>query len=327
METARRPYQPPAIPPVTGGERPLWSVMIPAYNCAAFLPETLQSVLKQALSPDQMQIEVVDDASTDVDVKALVEQIGKGRIQYYRQPQNVGSLKNFETCINRAQGHLVHLLHGDDKVRNGYYGKMEKLFNQHPEAGAAFCRYAYINEKNTFLHYPGIEAKEDGILNNWLVRIATRQRIQYCAITVKREVYETLGGFYGVPYGEDWEMWVRLAAHYPVAYTPEVLAEYRRHAVSISGKAFLNGQNMRDLRWVISTIQQYLPEGEREGAKREAYRFYAHYALRTANSLWMATRRWHGARAQVREALRMHRDWKLFVKIVKLYTKMTLNIV
>jgi hypothetical protein len=41
----------------------------------------------------------------------------------------------------------------------------------------------------------------------------------------------------------------------------------------------------------------------------------------------MATRRRQGARAQVREALRMHRDWKLFVKIAKLYTKMTLNIV
>jgi len=31
-------------------------------------------------------------------------------------------------------------------------------------------------------------------------------------MVVKREVYEKLGGFYGVEYGEDWEMWVRIAA-------------------------------------------------------------------------------------------------------------------
>src|SRR5438874_3558639 len=142
--------QPPLILPVTLQNRPRWSVMIPVYNCALFLPQTLRSVLQQDLGVADMQIEVVDDASTDADVKTLVEEIGKGRIQYFRQPQNVGSLKNFETCLNRTKGHLVHLLHGDDKVRNGYYKKMDVLFQQYPHIGAAFCRYAYINEKDEF---------------------------------------------------------------------------------------------------------------------------------------------------------------------------------
>ena len=61
---------------------------------------------------------VLCDGSTDLDVEALVMSLGKGRVKYYRQPQNVGSLRNFETCINRANGHLVHLLHGDDRVKD-----------------------------------------------------------------------------------------------------------------------------------------------------------------------------------------------------------------
>jgi len=73
-------------------------------------------------------------------------------------------------------------------------------------------------------------------------------------MVVKREVYEKLGGFYGVEYGEDWEMWVRIAANYQIAYTPEVLAEYRMHHNSISGKAFLTGQNMKDLNQVMNLI-------------------------------------------------------------------------
>lgn len=322
----RTPNSPPVIAPVTAANRPQWSVMIPVYNCAAFLPQTLESVLQQDAGENQMQIEVVDDASTDADIKVLVLKIGKGRIRYFRQPQNVGSLKNFETCIKRAHGHFVHLLHGDDKVRDGYYKKIETLFDQHPEAGAVFCRYAYINEKSEFIQHPTAEATEDGILANWLPRIAGRQRIQYCAITVKRDVYESLGGFYGVSYGEDWEMWVRMAARYQVAYTPEVLAEYRRHQTSISGQAFLSGQNLRDVQWVIAAIQTYLPEGERKGAKRAASKYYAHYAAGTANRLWQATGNKQGAKAQMWEAVHLHGDLKLYWRLAKLYARMALNI-
>lgn len=318
--------QPPIIASVTGSIRPRWSVMIPVYNCAAFLPQTLQSVLQQDVGADNMQIEVVDDASTDADVKALVNQIGQGRVGYYRQPQNVGSLQNFETCLNRARGHFIHLLHGDDQVRDGYYKKMDALFEQHPNAGAAFCRFAYINEQNTFLEEAPLQANKDGVLENWLLRIARRQRMQYCAITVKREVYETLGGFYGVSYGEDWEMWVRLAARYPVAYTPEILADYRRHKSSISGQSFLTGQNLRDLEWVINTIQAYLPERDRKRARQEALRYYAHYGVTTAYRLWRIAHDKKGAASQMREALRLHGDLKLYYRLAKLYTCMALNI-
>ena len=121
----RTPQQPPVIQPVETDEpRPLFSVMIPAYNCVHYLGHTIQSVLSQALPEAEMQIEVIDDASTDGDVAALVAQIGKGRVGYYRQPENSGSLRNFETCINRAKGHYVHILHGDDFVIDGFFERM-----------------------------------------------------------------------------------------------------------------------------------------------------------------------------------------------------------
>src|SRR6476661_7944834 len=125
----RIPATPPAIPPLNYEKnRPLWSVMIPIYNCSSYLPVALESVLAQNISEQNMQIEVIDDASTDADVDAIVRQIGKGRVKYFRQYQNVGSLRNFETCINRAQGKLIHLLHVDDKVHPGYYEKIGHLF-------------------------------------------------------------------------------------------------------------------------------------------------------------------------------------------------------
>jgi glycosyltransferase involved in cell wall biosynthesis len=300
--------------------------MIPAYNCSGFLVETLEAVLAQALPAEEMQIEVVDDHSTDVDVEALVMAVGKGRISYFRQPENKGSLRNFETCINRATGQLIHLLHGDDLIKPGYYQAMDELFDRHPQAGAAFCRYVYIGESSKPLYYRDAEMEEAGILQNALLLLAGRQRVQFCTITVQREVYEKLGAFYGVDYGEDWEMWVRIARHYPIAYTPQVLAAYRLHAASISGRSYATAKNLQDLQWVMHTIQQYLPETERARVLDQSMKFYAHYGIKIANDLWYGLRNRQGVRVQVQEALRMHRDWLMYWKITKLYTKMALNI-
>src|SRR5215203_6238715 len=98
MSEERTPGKPPVIEPVCENEkRPLWSVMIPTYNCIHYLQYTLESVLAQAPSLEAMQIEVVDDYSTDGDVATLVETVGKGRINFYRQKKKCGSLRNFET--------------------------------------------------------------------------------------------------------------------------------------------------------------------------------------------------------------------------------------
>jgi glycosyltransferase involved in cell wall biosynthesis len=101
--TPRIPLVAPEVATLPPGiVRPLWSVMIPTYNCTPYLQEAILSVLAQDMGPAHMQIEVVDDASTDAEVEQLEASIGGGRIQYYRQSVNVGSLRNFETCLNRS---------------------------------------------------------------------------------------------------------------------------------------------------------------------------------------------------------------------------------
>ena len=85
-------YQEPIEPVPTGTRRPLWSVMIPAYNCAQYLRETLARVLVQDPGADRMQIEVVDDCSSD-DPKAVVNEVDPGRVDYYQQSRNVGKVR------------------------------------------------------------------------------------------------------------------------------------------------------------------------------------------------------------------------------------------
>lgn len=280
----RIPSAPPVITAVTGSAaRPLFSVMIPTYNCIAYVRQTIESVLAQDMGAAKMQIEVVDDFSTDGDLKKLVEEIGKGRVQFFQQPQNRGSLRNFETCLNRACGYYVHLLHGDDLVKPGFYNEIERLITEFPDAGSAITNYNWIDENNIeskptrqLLHVPGL-------LPNWLNRIASKQLLQPPAVVVKRDVYEALGSFFAVHYGEDWEMWIRIAAHYPVAYSPSCLATYRGgHASNISSQSVRSGKNIDDLKKVILIAQNYLPESRRKALKQAALRNFSYSFAKAA---------------------------------------------
>lgn len=283
----RIPQVPPVILPLPVGEiRPRWSVMIPAYNCIGYLEETLRSVLVQDPGPEAMQIEVVDDHSTDGDVRALVERVGNGRVGYFRQPYNRGSLRNFETCLNRAKGEWIHLLHGDDLINPGFYLETGDLLTRYPEAGAALTSHIFINEEGKDISFYRSLADSPGLLGNWLPRIASRQYVQPPAVVVKRSVYEHLGSFFAVHFGEDWEMWVRIAAHYPVAYSPRHLAKYRYHSNNITSRSFLSGQSVRDIRKVIGIVQQYLPRDQQRTLRKAARKNYATYFADMAHRVY-----------------------------------------
>jgi glycosyltransferase involved in cell wall biosynthesis len=293
----------PAVAPVAGGERPLWSVMIPTHDCAPYLRQTLASVLAQDPGPQHMQIEVVDDASSDAP-EAVVEELGRGRVGFLRQPGNVGHVANFNSCLARSRGRLVHILHGDDCVREGFYATMGRLLESEPTAGAAFCRYMAMDEAGDWSSIAPLEQRSAGLISGWLEKIAVGQRLQTPCMVVRREVYERLGGFdRRGGFAEDWEMWVRIAAGYPVAYEPQPLALYRVHSLSRTGRMLRTGENVRDLRRVIEINREHLAPAQADEIARRALRETATTCLRRARRLLGAgdtAAMW----AQVREAVR-----------------------
>jgi glycosyltransferase involved in cell wall biosynthesis len=318
----RIPNRPPKIEPLPETEkRPLWSVMIPTYNCIHYLRYTLKSVLAQAPPGDEMQIEVVDDYSTDGDVAALVEELGKGRVSFFRQPQNRGSLRNFETCLNRAKGKWIHLLHGDDLVKDGFYQEIKELFVQHPEAGAAFTGVSYIDENGKEYRQHPLPSENFGIAEGFLYKIAQGQLLQPPAIVVKRSVYEQLGSFFGVHYGEDWEMWIRIAAYYPVAFSPKRLALYRNHSSNITSRYLLSGQNVRDIDKVIDTVQPYLPKDQQRKLRQAAKKNYSIYFAKISDQIFHDYKQPKAALAQTRSALKMHLNAITVGYFIKLYIK------
>lgn len=300
-------YRTAVAPILDSGPRPLWSVMIPTYNCARYLREALCSVLAQDPGPDLMQIEVVDDHSSD-DPAAVVAEVGKGRVRFFRQAKNVGHIQNFATCLNRSRGWLVHLLHGDDYVRDGFYQKVQRAFEEQPAIGAAFCRQIFTDAQGRYHSVANLEQPKSGILHNWLDRLATEQRIMTPSIVVRRDVYEMLGGFdERLVCTEDWEMWVRIAAQYPIWYEAEPLAVYRMHEESNTGRHIRSGADMRYTRMAIKIFKSYLPRERAEMVTRKAREIYAFSALEKAQVM-LSRRDGVAVLAQVREALLLSRS-------------------
>lgn len=298
--------------------RPLWSVMIPTYNCANYLRETLASVLVQDPGPDMMQIEVIDDCSTKDDPAAVVEEFGRGRVNFYRQPNNVGHIKNFNTCLQRSRGKLIHVLHGDDCVLKNFYTKILSGFETEPSIGAAFCRQMNINENGEELWCPEVERSNCGVLSNWIERIGVQCIIQTPSIVVRREVYEKLGGFDSrICCGEDWEMWVRIAAHYSMWYEPEVLANYRVHSVSLTKRCQRTGQMIRDLSKVVDINKASLSASRKEEITYKAKQNWALYAINNAKKM-LRTQDTVAAMIQLKEALKCNASPEVIKAIISM---------
>jgi len=297
------------IPPVANtAARPLWSVMIPTFNCGRYLSDTLASVLRQAPPAEVMQIEVIDDHSLLDDPESVIEQTGGGRVGFFRQTANVGHIKNFETCLKRARGQLIHLLHGDDYVLDGFYTAMERAFQVVPQLGAAFCRSMLVNDRAAEQGLTSLLQDSPGVLTDAILHLAAEQHIMTPSIVVKRAVYEELGAFdERLLCAEDWEMWVRIAVHYPIWFEPQALAAYRMHEDSNTGRHIRTGEDTHYTRVAIEIMNSYLPDRVAASLSRRAKENYARSAVDAALRL-LRKRDLAGGMAVMRQALGLSRS-------------------
>jgi GT2 family glycosyltransferase len=232
--------------------------MIPTYNCAGYLRETLQSVLAQYPGAEKMQIAVVDDCSTKDDPEAVVRELGQGRVAFYRQPENGGAIRNFNTCIRRARGQWVHVLHGDDAVEPGFYGEMERQAERFPQAMMLMTRCHIMDEssKITSITPPVFEPER---LTNDPAPLYYANRLAAPGVVVRRSFFERHGGFFEhLVHTADWEMWCRAVARGGGVMVPGTLARYRESGTNESSRWMRSGENIRDsLRLAEIFSQEY----------------------------------------------------------------------
>lgn len=123
--------------------RGLVSVVIPVYNTAQFLAETVESVLAQTYAG--WELILVDDGSTDGAAAIAIEYAARypGRVQYLEHPghSNRGMCTSRNLGIERSKGEYIALLDSDDVWLPLKLQEQVALMEAHPEAGLVFGRY------------------------------------------------------------------------------------------------------------------------------------------------------------------------------------------
>lgn len=258
--------------------------MLPTFEPGDMLRRSLESVLAQALPPEEMQIAVVDDGSRHEDVSRLVRAIDPaGRVEIHVDGAHLGISGNWNRAIDLARGHLVHLLHQDDMVLPGFYRRMGRAFLRAPLLGMAFCRSRIVDAQGNLIKTTSRQRWWPGILRDWLPRIAIRQRVQTPAAVVARSAYEAVGGYRtDLRQTLDWEMWVRIAARMPVWYDSAALAIHRRHSASESSRLLAQGTVWPDLVHAIRINAESIPRSHQASLVSRSARWYAGSAFRTA---------------------------------------------
>jgi len=219
------------------------SVVIPAYNYAKYLGETLTSVFAQTYAPEE--VIVVDDGSTD-QTRRVVQGFSDPRLRYiYQSNQGLSAARN--TGIANARYPYVTFLDADDVWFPELLETAMQRFSQLPqEFGVVATGWVRITMDGQFIDRPNDPRKMLGSREIKASDIAVRTRFLSSGIIVRREVFEQVGGFNTtLRSSEDREMWIRIARKRRIYFTQEPLAKIRRHGKSMSRNADRMRTNMR----------------------------------------------------------------------------------
>lgn len=106
--------------------------MMPFYGRFDHFQEAVLSVLAQS-DPD-WRLTVVDDVYPDLEPGRWVQNIDDKRISYHRNAENLRPSRNYNSCIDRADGEFMALMGCDDVMDVGYVARVAHLISRHPDA-------------------------------------------------------------------------------------------------------------------------------------------------------------------------------------------------
>jgi len=212
--------------------KPLISVVIPAYNKADLIRETIESVIAQTYS--NFEIIFVDDGSTD-NTSEIVKSIKDNRLKYYYQTNSGLPAKPRNKGVELSNGEYIAFLDHDDLWIKNKLEKQIAVIKKDSKIALVSTNAIFIlNDKKT--NTPLIKKLKSGYFNDrdFLPEIKVIQS----TVLMKRSVFVSMGGFkedIDLKAREDYDLWLRMYPKYSCYYIEECLAYYRKYDSSTSG--------------------------------------------------------------------------------------------
>jgi glycosyltransferase involved in cell wall biosynthesis len=273
---------------------PSVSVIIATYNRAAFLAETIDSVLGQRF-PD-FELIVVDDGSTD-DTREVLAAYGE-KVRVFRQ-QNRGPSAARNLGARYARGAWLSIQDSDDLAAPDHLEALLGFAAGRRALGMVFANGAYLggefHDRRTII--PEGKSRRLARRGVRLADLFDKSIVRLQAALIAKEAFDAVGGFdETLRISMDLDLSFRLFMRYPVAYLDRVVFFYRKHEGNIGRD---QERRLTENIYVIEKLLSEHPQAERllgrsRVARRLAYRYY-----RLAKSRWQG-----GARSGALEAIK-----------------------
>jgi glycosyltransferase involved in cell wall biosynthesis len=215
----------------------LVSVIIPTYNYARFVHRAIDSVLAQTY-PD-LECVVVDDGSTDETPQVLARYGSRIRV-IRKEKQGPGIARN--TGIRAARGEYVAFLDSDDYWRANKLSRQVPVIEAEPSLGAVGCANELVDGNGVHVAnvvFPSPSTPVD--LAAQLRAVAVRKLwvgSSCSGALIPKRVLEEVGLFdETLAAAEDWDLWLKIAARYPIRNIPEVLVSISTHGTGFARDA------------------------------------------------------------------------------------------
>ncbi len=197
---------------------PLVSVIMPTYNRAHLIIESLDCVLSQTYS--NWECIIVNDGSKDNTEDVLKPCIEKdSRFKYFKKPNEGAAIaRNF--AVLKSKGIYILPLDSDDLIGLNYIEKAVNIFNSNPEVSIVYSKAKKI----------GVESGEWNLPNYKFDKFLIYNMI-FNSSMYKRVDFDRVGGYNEENMFEDWDLWIKILKPNGTVYQiPEILYFYRTHS-------------------------------------------------------------------------------------------------
>ncbi|MBN1585110.1 glycosyltransferase family 2 protein [Candidatus Uhrbacteria bacterium] len=206
------------------------SVIMPVYNAADTVSETLDSLLVQTYG--NFEVLAVDDGSTDSSRDIIRKYAAEdGRIRLIERETNGGVAAAINTGLGLADGEFIARIDADDLARPYRFQKQVDFFRQHPEVGILGGGYAPFREDGT-----GFEAFHPTDCLELAWRFVTNTYFCHPSVMFRRGVFEAMGDYPKVE-AEDFAYFSEAIKLFRGANLPEILIDYRESPQNRSNSA------------------------------------------------------------------------------------------
>src|SRR5437016_3748887 len=188
--------------------QPKVSICIPTYNRAPYLHLALGSALNQDY--DDFEVVISDDNSTS-EIRDYLSSVKDERLRVVRPGRHLEMSENWGFCVNQSRGEYFSILSNDDLLLASYVSRLAAKLKSYPSAAIVYCAAQLIDENGREI---GIERHVGGgFLRKGSDEIKRFIRGAGCVLPsmmIRRDCYESAGGFGSWGIVGDWDLELRL---------------------------------------------------------------------------------------------------------------------